>query len=807
MLRHYWITAIRNLFRSRLFTAINIVGLSISIAIFLALTGYVKYQLSYDEFYADVDRIYRVEFSEFQQGQPVLQTARAHDRAALLMHEYVPQMDAAARVYHEKAYVFTDKVHLVDQDVIFADSSFLKVFKLNLISGTAETALVAPHSVMISRSQAQIYFRDQDPMSKTILMNERLVFTVTGVFEDIPSTSSIDFDFILSWSTIWFNGWTQRDGDFSSPWAFTFVKVREGADIPSINAQLTRMAQEQMPLLTQRGHIAQYNLRPYKDIHLTDNLSGELKPAANKTLLYVLMSLAVFILVAAWINYINLSLARSLERAAEIGVRKVFGASRFAISGQFLLEALILAVVTFLIGYTLYFLFTGPFSGLLFSDVAFYPLNPLTWLVYFLAFIAGTTLIAYYPAYFISKYKPALILKNKLGSGRGRRNLLQQGLMVFQLFLAVAIVGVTLIAGRQISFMRKFDSGFNASQTITLRAPASTNSDSMRYERYHAFRAEVLQQTAFKSGTSSMNIPGQEIRFHDEAIRAVGTNNEKKQSFWIMWVDEGYQETFGMTLVGGRNFLDGEKDRKICMINESAARALGYENPSDAVNTTILTSDVLRDVPIPFTVIGVWKDYHHQSVRKPVEPVVFYHRHPFEYGYYSFQVQSREGNYLSTLEQIWNKHYPNDQFIYYFMDSFFEEQYRADELFGKLLNLFSVISIVVACLGLFGMASLAMVKRTKEIGVRKVLGATVWNILVLISMDYVRLIAVSCVFAFPAAWYATTQWLDGFAYRIDVAWWMIVSPGFLVLLVTLLTISGQSIRAAMTNPAECMKEE
>jgi putative ABC transport system permease protein len=567
------------------------------------------------------------------------------------------------------------------------------------------------------------------------------------------------------------------------------------------------MAREQMPELEKRGHTAQYSLRPFQDLHLVDNLSGEIKPGINKTLLYSLMSLAIFILVAAWINYINLSLARSLERASEIGVRKVFGATRISISGQFLLEAFVLSVATYLIGYGLYALFTGPFANLLFTEVAFYALNPLTWMLYFLAFIAGTTLIAYYPAYFISKYKPALILKNKLGAGRGGKNILHQGLMAFQLFLAVGIVGVTMIAGRQIAFMRSADSGFNAGQTITLRAPASTNSDSIRYERYHAFRSEVLQQTAFKSGTSSFNVPGQEIRFHDEGIHAVGTTNEKKQSFWVMWIDEGYQETFGMSLVAGRNFMDGEKDRNICLINESAAISLGYKNPSDALNTTILTSDVRHGKPEALTVIGIWKDYHHQSIRKPVEPIVFYHRHPFEYGYYSFQVQSREGNYLADLEKIWNKHYPNDQFIYYFMDSFYEQQYRADELFGKLLNLFSVISIVVACLGLFGMASLALVKRTKEIGVRKVLGATVWNILVMISMDYIKLIAISCVFAFPAAYYITTQWLDGFAYKINVSWWMIVLPGVLVLLVTLLTISGQSIRAAMTNPADCMKDE
>jgi putative ABC transport system permease protein len=270
-----------------------------------------------------------------------------------------------------------------------------------------------------------------------------------------------------------------------------------------------------------------------------------------------------------------------------------------------------------------------------------------------------------------------------------------------------------------------------------------------------------------------------------------------------MWIDEGYQETFGITLLGGRNFNSQESGKGLtCVINETAAKALGYKTPTDAVNTTLLTSENK-----PVTIVGVWKDYHHESVRKPVEPVIFYHRHPFEYGYYSFNVQSREGNYLTILEEIWHKHYPNDQFIYHFMDRFFEEQYRADELFAKLLSVFSIISISVASLGLFGMASLAMVKRTKEIGVRKVLGATVFNIVLLLCKNYVKLIAVSCVFAFPMIYYLTNQWLQDFAYKVTVSWWMIVLPGIIVLTAALLTIATQTLRAAMANPARSLKEQ
>lgn len=802
MLKHYWITAFRNLKRNKLFTSINVIGLSISIAIFLALTSYVSYHLSYDQFYEEGNRIYRIDYFEYQQGQAVLQSARTHDRTALIVGEYVPQIEAVTRVYNEKAFVFTEDIRLVDQDMLFVDSSFLKVFHLNLISGDGETSLKAPHSVMISKSQAHVYFGNEDPMGKTLFFNERLPFVVTGVFEDIPSTSSIDFDFLLSWSTMPYNGWITRDGNFDAPWTFTFVKLREHVtDLSAINTALTKLANDHITTLVHRGHTAKQELRPYEDLHTSADLSGEIKPAVNKTLLYALVSLAVFILIAAWINYINLSLARALERADEIGVRKVFGASRMAISGQFLTEALILSVLTFFLGYLLNLLFTGPLSDMLFIGIKFRAIDFTTWMMYLMGFVAGTTLIAFYPAHFISKYKPALILHNKLGSGKGKSGMLRHSLMIFQLFLAVSMVGITFIAGRQIAFMREFDSGFNAKQTISLRAPASTNSDSLRYTRYTSFRSEVLQQAVFKSGTASMNIPGQEIRFHDEGIHAVGSKNEKKQSFWIMWIDEGYQETFDLNLLAGRNFNQKESGAG-CIINESAGFALGFNAPADAVNATILTGDQKS-----YTILGVWKDYHHESVRKSVDPIIFFHRHPHEYGYYSFQVHSREGNYLEMIKTIWNKHYPNDQFIYYFMDQFFEEQYRADEIFGKLLKLFSIISLVVASLGLFGMASLAMVKRSKEIAVRKVLGASVLNILMMLSKSYLIFIGISCVFAFPLMYYFGSQWLSGFVYKIDIRWWMILLPGALVLTATLLTIAGQSLRAATANPAKSLKDQ
>jgi putative ABC transport system permease protein len=298
-----------------------------------------------------------------------------------------------------------------------------------------------------------------------------------------------------------------------------------------------------------------------------------------------------------------------------------------------------------------------------------------------------------------------------------------------------------------------------------------------------------------------MNIPGQEIRYHDEGVHAIGSSNEKKQSFWIMWVDEGFQETFGMQLLAGRNFNQKETG-KVCMINERAAIDLGYEYPPEAVNTRIVTTE--GEVQ---TIIGIWKDYHHESIHKPVNPVIFYHHHPHEYGYYSFNVNAGQKEFLQPLEKIWEKHYPNDQFIFYFMDRFFAQQYKADELFGRLLNVFSIIAIMVATLGLFGIASLIIVRRTREIGIRKVLGASVPGILVMLSRKYVQLTAFSCLIAFPLSFYLMSRWLGNFSYKISISWWMIFLPGLIVLIATLLTISIRSIQAATANPVDSLRDQ
>jgi putative ABC transport system permease protein len=800
MLRHFWNSAIRSLLRNKSTTVINIIGLSISIATFLALVGYVDYQFSYDRFIPDSENVYRLDYYEFQENDPVLQTARSHSRATVLLKEYVPQVKAVTRLYKENCLIFNEQTKITDQKVLWVDSTFFQVFNLPLIEGSPSKCLNAPNSMVISTSQAIAYFGEEDPVGKTLFFNEHLPFVITGVFKDLPKNTSIDFDFLLSWTTLTNYGWTQRDGDFNYPWVFTYILLNENTDLPKVNAAVERLAMNHVTTLEKRNHKGKYKIRPYNKIHFGSKLSGELEPGANIVLLYALFSIAVFILIAAWMNYINLSLVKSIERAEEIGVRKVFGANSRIITAQFMTEALLIAIVTSIAGFMIYKFFTQSIPGLFFEGLQFFGSSSITWFLYVVLIIVGTMLVSAYPAYFIYKFKPTAILKNKLGPENGPA-FIYKTLIFFQLFLAVVLVGISLVTSRQMRYIRNFDIGFNHDQTISLRGPASTNSDSLRYNRFVCFRNEVLQHPQFIAATASMNIPGEELRWHDESIHAIGGNNDKKQSFWVGWADEGYLGTFGLTLINGRNFQPREFGNN-CLINEEGAKSLGYANSKDAVNTEIINSEGKK-----FQIIGVIKNFHHESIRKPIEPMVIYYLHPFEFGYYTVRLNSNEGDFLKRLNKIWNKHYPNDPFVYYFMDSFFARQYQEDELFGKLVGLFSIVSILIAGLGLYGIASLTVARRTKEIGIRKVLGASVTNILFLISRDYITLLLLATATAVPISYLLIDKWLESFTYHFLVSWWLLVFPGAIIITITLIILLGKSIRAALANPVDSLRAE
>ncbi len=801
MFKNYLLLAIRLLSKNKTFTFINVLGLSIGIATFLVLVRYVEYEFSYDKYIPGANEIYRIDYYESQHNSPLLQSAHTQSGLSQVLQEHIPEIKAVTRFYNEQCLIFNDKAKNTDRKILWADSTFLKVFKIALLRGNPEKVLTAPNAAVISKSQALVYFGSGDPIGKTVYFNEHLPLTITGVFKDLPENSSIKFDFLVSFNTLEHYGWTPKHGDFHYPWLFTFVTLNSPkTTVAEVNTKLQTIVEKYLTTnLKNRNITGKYELRPLRKIHFASNLLGELEAGKNKIILYALVFLAFFILITAWINYINLSLARSFERVGEIGVRKVYGAGSGHITLQYLTESLIIILFTLVTGLSVYEVLSRGLAKISESTFVIASGHGWTWLVYIVLILAGTSLSTVYPAYIISKFKPALILKHKF---RNKNNYLSNGLVIFQFFLSIVLIGGMLIAFKQINFIRRFDVGFNMLQTISLRGPASQNSDTLRHQRFHAFRDDVLKQEGFAAGTASMNIPGEEMRFHDERVRIAGSENDIRQSYWVSFIDNGYLETFGLKLVAGRNF-EANDQKQLCLVNEAATRTLGFKNPQEAVNAEFITSNNEK-----VKIIGVIRDYHHESIKKPVEPCIFYDVHPIEFGYYTFRFKNTvTKDLLLVLKQTWEKHYPNDPFVYYFMDKFFERQYASDFFFERVLVLFSLLSMIIAGMGVFGLSSFSMAKRTKEIGIRKVNGAKVTDLMLLMILRYLRLFITAVIVAIPIIWLGMNKWLSNYAYRINLAWDDAIVPIVITLFIILLTLSYHVLRTVSANPVDALKDE
>ncbi|MDN5284585.1 MAG: transporter permease [Mucilaginibacter sp.] len=799
MLKHYFKTAYRNLLRRKLFSVLNIAGLSLGIALFLVLINYAKYEFSYDSFMPNADNIYRVDYYEYQHEQPILKSSKSHTGLSSIVKGLVPEVQYVAKAFFENCLIFNDRAR-ANQRIYWADSTFISVFKLKLLQGNRATALAPPHTMIISKSQANVYFGKKDPVGQIIYLNESVPFTITGVFEDMPANTAINCNIIVSYTTLTTMLKMNPLGEFGDPWVITFLSLNPNVkNIAAVNAKLAKIATNNIPSLRTRNLTGKYELRPLRDIHFATGMTGEIEPGRSKTLLYALVSVAIFILLAAWMNYINLSLAQSFQRAEEIVIRKVYGAGMGSITNQFIVEALIIGAATSMFGFIFFRLFVYFLSSYLSDDFSLTQ-HGSTWFWYIII-IVGTLLSSVYPARFIAKYKPAFILKRQYNNGNNK-HYLKNGLILFQLFLSILTIGCTIVAYKQIHYLSNFDLGFNTEQTISLRGPASLNGKAIKFDRYKAFRNDMLANNAFLASTATINIPGEEIRGHNESLRLVGSNNEKKQSFWTAEADEGFIPTFGLKLTAGRNIEETDRGTG-CLINESALKAFGFISPDKAINADIVDRNDRKT-----KIVGVIKDFHQESLKKAIEPIIFTYQHPFEFGYYTFRIKTANRlGIIDKIQETWKKHYPNDPFVYHFMDDFFARQYKNDILFGKLIGIFSIMCIVIASLGLFGLASLTVVQRTKEIGIRKVVGASVWRILLLLSKDYLKLIAIAFAIAIPVFTYVIHNWLQSFSYRIELQWWMFVLPGALVLAIAWFVVSIQSLKTARANPVKSLRAE
>lgn len=816
MLLNYLKIALRNLFKRKGFTLLNIFGLAIGMTCCLLILQYVNFERGYDKFHQEGDQVARLRIDAYKEGKLLWKSATVYPAFGPTMKKDFPEIESFCRL-HDAELLLTNEsrnIKFNEKKGYFADPGILDVFTIPLVKGNPNTALGAPEKMMLSESYARKYFGSENPVGKSLKVrgigNERSV-EITGVFKDYPKNSHLVIDYLLSYSTLTKIAKEAGDTDNSTEtsWGwydfYTYFKLRPGASIEQVQAKLPSLCKRYID--DKRGPKSnvrtEAHLMPMQDIHLYSNFNQEAEVNGNGQAVSWLFLIAFFILGIAWINYINLATARSLERAKEVGVRKVMGALRPQLMGQFMMESLLLNFSALLLA-----LLTAKIAMPFFSNFLEQPLEFTftenfgfwTWMIG--VFLLGTTLSGMYPAFVMSGVKPIIVLKGVLPKITGGLSM-RRTLIVSQFAASIALIVGTIVVYQQIGFMRNQKLGVDIEQTLVLEG-ASSVQDSLFQASFKPFKNDLMRLGNVQNVTASSSVPGEEI-YWTTGARWMRAPNEANTTMYIMSMDYDFIPTFKTELVAGRAFSEkfGEDQHgRNIVLNESSLKALGLPSAEKVLNERIiLGGDTMK-------IVGVMADFHHESLKKAVNPMAILLERGSNSRFNSIKLKTDDvSKSLAEIQQTWARYFPNDPFNYFFLNQHFDRQYKSDILFGKVFGFFAMLAILVACLGLLGLSSYNVLQRTKEIGVRKVLGANISSIVVLLSKDFLKLVVISSLIAFPLAWFAMDYWLQDFASRIEIKWWVFVLAGVSALIIALVTVSFQSIKAALMNPVKSLKTE
>jgi putative ABC transport system permease protein len=686
------------------------------------------------------------------------------------------------------------------------DTSVFKVFDWKVLQGDARTMLKGPNKIAISEKAAKKYFGVVDPIGKTMKLNGgSKSFEVTGVFQDVPGNSHIKFDFLLSYETMYDSNVPVSEDGAEISWGWydfnTYVLLRPGTDVPALQQKWDKFVFDTRGEdWKKRNNKQAFVLKPMLDIHLYANLLQESLPeeSGDGDSVYALTFIALFILIIAWVNYINLATAKSFDRANEVGVRKAMGAQAGQLMRQFLAESFLvnffaaaLAIIIVRVLWPSFAAVSGrpiPLSFMLEADF---------WLLLTGLFAMGTLLSGFYPALILSRFKPVAVLKGKV-MRTAQGSMLRKSLVVFQFSASVILIVGSIVVFQQLSFMRGQDLGVDINKTIVVKGPGV--SDTTFRRKSEAFKAEVLRIAGVKSITASTNVPGDEIFWASGIRRLVGGPEGNIQGYNV-GIDVDYVSAFDLKLAAGRGFdVAHTNETQHVLINRAMAEALDFNDPEKAIGEKLVQGDTLE-------IVGVLENYHQMSLKEAVVPLVFRYT-PTWANFYSIKVDNDNyGSVLGGFEQPWNSIFPGNPIDHFYLDSFFNRQYESDRQFGSIFTLFTVLAIFIACLGLFGLASFLTTQRTKEIGIRKVLGSSASNIVLLLSRGFIQLVLVANLIAWPVAWLAMDKWLESFPYRIGLnpVWFIMAGAG--VILIAFFSVGLQTMKAAMINPAKTLKYE
>ena len=809
MFKNYFKIAFRNLWKNKGYSAINIIGLAMGIATCLLITLYVLDELRFDRFNNKADRIYRIN-ADIKFGGEEQKLAVAPDPMAFTMVKDYPEVENAVRFRnYGPSLVKKGNENIKEERVIYTDSTLFDVFTLPMIAGNPKKALAEPNTVVISETIANKYFNSTNVLGKTLRFDNRNEFKITGVIKDVPENSHFKFDFFVSLAGVE----EARQNIWLSFNFNTYLLLRKDADVRSFKRKFDEMLEKYMfpqalELLKinaedfkKSGNYVNLSLIPLTDIHLRSDRIAELGPNSDIQIVYIFSIIAVFILLVACVNFMNLSTARSANRAKEVGIRKVLGTQRKNLVSQFLTEAVVMSLIAFVFAIAITLLLLPHLNQLSLKNITLsiqehpvlFPL--LIGFAIMVGLLAGS-----YPAWYLSAFRPIQVLKGTLAGGF-KRSYLRSSLVVFQFFISIVLIISTIIIYNQLNYIRNKKIGFNKEQVILVRDAYVLD------KKAETFKQEVLKYPEIVSGTKSGYLPVSNSGRDNESLFPEGQiENDKAVSTQVWTVDQDYVKTMGMQIVTGRDFsTEFPTDSSAIILNETAVKLFGFSgNPLGRKVTELvdLNAKTTRD----YTVIGVVKNFNFESLRQNIGSLCM--KIGNDPGTISFRMKTADmAQTIGRIKTTWKSIAPNEPFTYSFLNDEFENMYRSEQRSGKIFISFAVLAIIIACLGLFGLAAYAAEQRTKEIGIRKVLGATVSNIVTMLSKDFLKLVLIASIIAFPVAWWFMNKWLEDFAYRIQISWWVFVLASFVSIFIAIITVSFQAIKAALTNPVKNLRTE
>ncbi|OGU34789.1 MAG: hypothetical protein A2068_05980 [Ignavibacteria bacterium GWB2_35_6b] len=807
MLKNYFFIALRNILKYRVYSLINIVGLAVGITCTILILLYVTDELSYDKFHTKADRIYRViEFIEPAERS----SSMPFPAGEALQTDYPNYIESYVRLFNMQATTLAmeyrpengQPVHFNEPNIFFADSTFFEVFDFKLVQGNPKEVLNKPLSILITQSTAQKYFGNENPVGKNLRFEGQTDITVTGVLEDSPTNSHFQFDFLISMSTLSHVGFGQS---FANGWywnpCWTYVVLKEGVKPEDLEVLFPDFINKYFhPDIRALSTMA---LQPLKDIHLYSHLDYEIETNSDVTLVYIFAIIAVFILVIAGINFINLATARSMKRAREVGVRKVMGALPNQLIGQFLAESVLFSLFAIILAIPLVYTFLPGLNSLAHKQIAFtFITSGYFWSALFLIVVLVGFGGGIYPALFLSSFQPVKVLSGKIGK-IGSGALLRKILVVAQFSISGILIIGTIITYNQLQHLRKANLGFNREQVVLVpiqRTPIG--------QKYFQFKDRLLQSENIKSVSSSNMVMGTETQTSSYVIEG----HDKDIMISTHYVEPDIGKTLGLTFLAGRDFSTDFADTALgaggVIVNEAFIKLAGWKTPEEAIGKKMdgTFEGEMR-------IIGVTKDFHYTSLRQPVAPfLLVMSPNPNQRVFFRFMVYARINakNYksaISDIQNVFEDFVPSRPFSYSFLDEKINTLYNAEDSLGKVATVFSIMAIFVACLGLFGLSSFTAEQRTKEIGIRKVVGASVGTIVMLLSKQFLILVAVANLIAWPAAYYVMNIWLSNFQTQIEIDMIPFITAAVFTFVIAFATMSFQAIKTAQTNPVKSLKYE